>query len=67
MSNEIAFLTTKGFSKKHAIPEHLMRTLVKQGKIPGFFQQRRFYVNERLALEALNTMSCCTTEAVGER
>ena len=50
-------LTIRGFSQKHRWPEHLVRSLVKQGRCPGFQQGNRFYILEDRALQALANMS----------
>lgn len=62
--NEVSITTIRPFSKKHNIPENLLRSMVKRGVLPGFFEGTRFYVNEPQALEMLNRMS--KREAVAE-
>ena len=49
--------TIRKFSKKHNLPEHLIRSLCKRGELPGFYQSSRFYINEGMALDKLNSMS----------
>ena len=55
--NEVTITTIRPFSKKHHVPENLLRSMVKRGTLPGFFEGTRFYVNEAQALEMLNQMS----------
>ena len=52
--------TIRKFAKKYGMPEHLIRSMCKRGEIPGFFQNSRYYVHERLALDKLNNMSTGT-------
>ena len=54
---ESTLTTIRPFSKKYGVPENLLRSMVKRGTLPGFFEGTRFYVNEPLALEALSQMS----------
>ena len=55
--SEMSIITIRPFSRKHNIPENLLRSMVKRGTLPGFFEGTRFYINERLALEMLDRMS----------
>lgn len=55
--NEVTITTVRPFSRKHGIPENLLRSMVKRGTLPGFYEGTRFYVHEEQALEALNRMS----------
>lgn len=54
---EITITTIRPFSRKYNVPENLLRSMVKRGTLPGFFEGTRFYVNETQALETLNQMS----------
>ena len=60
---DFSITTIRKFSKKHNIPEHLTRNMCRRGELPGFFQNSRFYVNERLALDKLNSMSTTALSA----
>lgn len=55
--NEVSIMTIRQFSKKHNVPENLLRSMVERGTIPGYHEHSRFYVNEGLALETLDRMS----------
>lgn len=55
--SEVSITTIRPFSKRHGIPENLLRSMVKRGTLPGFYEGTRFYVNEPQALELLNRMS----------
>lgn len=57
MSNVLSISTVRPFSKKNGIPEHLVRSWIKQGILPGFYQGTRFYIHETQALEMLDRMS----------
>ena len=58
---DFGFKTTRKFSKKYKIPEHLVRSMVKRGELPGFYSGNRFNINERLALKRLDEMSISGT------
>lgn len=55
--NEISITTVRPFSRKHHVPENLVRSLIKRKLLPGFYEGSRFYINELQALEMLNQMS----------
>ena len=58
----LSIITIRPFSRKHKMPENLLRSMVKRGTLPGFFQGSRFYINEVQALEVLAAM-CKQKEA----
>ena len=53
---DFSVITISRFAKKYGLPAHLIRSLCKQKKLPGFYQQTRFYLHERRALETLNEL-----------
>ena len=51
------YMTTRPAAKATKLPEHLLRSLVKQGKCPGFYQGARFYIHVPKLLELLEAES----------
>ena len=60
----LSIITIRPFSRKHNVPENLLRSMVKRGTLPGFFQGTRLYIHEQWALEVLEAM-CKQREAHG--
>ena len=51
------FLTIPQTGATYKIPVALLRTMQKQGRLPGFFSGSRFYVNIDLLMEQLDQES----------
>lgn len=54
MTNHPKMLTIRETAKTGILPEYALRTLVKQGKIPGIYVGNRFLVNYDRLCDWLN-------------
>ncbi len=59
-------LTIRETARTGILPEYALRTLVKQGKIPGIQVGTKFLVNYDRLCDWLN-QSCGTTQSGGEK
>jgi hypothetical protein len=41
----MTFMTINQTAKSEAIPAHALRTMLKNGQLPGFYSGTRYYVN----------------------
>lgn len=57
------FQTIRQVSRSMGIPEHLLRSLVAQGKCPGIYSGTRFLVHVEALREYLNAASRDNKEA----
>ena len=55
------FSTIRQFARAYALPEHMVRSLVKRGTLPGFSHGSRFYLHTELALRAIEELSRSNT------
>jgi hypothetical protein len=42
---QMTFMTINQTAKSEAIPAHALRTMLKNGQLPGFYSGTRYYVN----------------------
>ncbi len=52
------YKTIRQTSRELKFPEHLIRTMVKQGVCPGIYSGNRFLVNVEMFVEQLDAESC---------
>ncbi len=51
------WMTIRQTAKVYELPEWTLRTMQKQGKLPGFYQSSRYYVDTVLLMEQLDQTS----------
>lgn len=51
------YQTIRQAARATGIPEFLMRTWLKQKKLPGFYAESRYYINVPLLMEMLDAES----------
>ena len=49
--------TIRGEARESNLPEHFLRSLLRQNQLPGFYAGTRYYVNHELFMEQLDAMS----------
>ena len=49
--------TVRGEARASGLPEHFLRTLLRQNRLPGFYAGTRYYVNHDVFMEQLDTLS----------
>lgn len=59
---ERKFLTIRETAKKGILSEKYLRTMEKQGRLPGIYSGNRFLVNYPLLLEQLDRESLTKTK-----
>ncbi|MCD7843155.1 MAG: hypothetical protein LUG17_00825 [Clostridiales bacterium] len=59
---EPRFLTIRETAKTGILPESFLRTMEKQGRLPGIYSGNRFLVNYPLLLEQLDRESLTKTK-----
>lgn len=55
--------TVKKEAKLGIIPEHRLRQMLKEGKLPGFYAGNRYYIWHELLMEQIE--ECCRANARG--
>lgn len=53
----MTIFTIRGESRETNLPEHFLRSLLRQNRLPGFYAGTRYYVNHDLLMEQLDAMS----------
>lgn len=54
MSN---YMSIRKIAKQDGIPERILRNMLKEGELPGFYSGNRFVVNHDMLVEILNDKS----------
>ena len=49
--------TIREEARTSGLPEHFLRTLLRQNRLPGFYAGTRYYVNHDVFMEQLDTIS----------
>ena len=60
------FATIRTLAKEGVLPEHRMRCLLREGKLPGFYSGTRYLVNRVMLAEQLEAMSRASCEGRAE-
>lgn len=51
------FMTINATAKKYNLPPFMLRTMLKENRLPGFYSASRFYVNCDMLMEKLEADS----------
>ena len=59
------FQTIRQTARGTGLPEFMLRTRLKQNRLPGFYAESRYYINVPLLLEMLDSESRASVAADG--